>query len=61
MWHACESLGVLEEFLSEDPKGRSLLGYLDVCAMIQLKWIRRKYAVRIWNGLKWFRTSTRGM
>ena len=37
MWHTCESLVVLEEFLSEDPKGRNLLGYLDVCAMIQLK------------------------
>jgi hypothetical protein len=42
------------------PEGKRPLGDPDVDGRIILRWIFRKWDVRIWTGLSWLRVGTGG-
>jgi hypothetical protein len=49
------------KFWLEKSKGKSLVGKkLDVEGSIILKWIFRKYGLRMWIRLMWFRIGASG-
>jgi hypothetical protein len=63
MYEACNAYGEIErpiQGFEEKPEGKKPLGRPDIDGRIILRWIFRKWGMRVWTGLSWLRIGTGG-